>query len=825
MTRCSSAALAPALLLLAACGGDDTSSLSSLPSDLKASLSLSAASISEDPDESVATLTVTLSSAVSVDVTATMDISGTAIHGLDYELERSRIRIEAGLLMASVRVQSVLDWIEEGPETATFSLDALNGQDVEEPGTVELVLEDRPVSASSKLIRTIEGPMLGVSARTVPNEASVKIEIEIENEGSGPAPETHAETSVRSIGDSESVLHRFPDAVVPALDPRQGHTIRQELDLSVLSPSGTYVLVARVASVAGGNAPEFRTATSGFGVAASGNVEVACPSAGRTESDAEDPLFAHQWSLVNTGQPAFAAEGGVAGADVGMSGSLDAGTSGSNVRVAIVDTGLELCHPDLADNVEGEASANLARWPGASDTDPFNPDVRGDHGTSVAGIIGAVADNGLGVRGVHPHALLRGYNFLKSDQGNAEPKSLGSSTDSPDSSDVDIFNMSWGQTGNVQSAHFYGNESIYEHGVNNLRGGKGAFYVKSAGNRFHFCERMLHDLRTHLGCRGSNNDTISNLSEVVLVGALSALGKRAPYSSTGANLWVSAPAGHYGSQYPAILTTDQAGRERGYEAYRRFLGRTRGLDDHALNPHGDYVSTFNGTSAAAPHVSGAIALLVAQHPELTWSDVRYILAASAKRVDPDLPGARAAINGSVVDFRLPWTRNAAGYWFHNWYGFGAVDIDSALDLADRHPAGSLASTERTEWHVNEFDLSIPDNDGAGIRSTIYLTGLDNARKIEAVELRLSLEHDFPSDLTISLKSPSGTTSLLVPPFNDVLSGVFAVTEWHQTTNAFYGEPAAGRWQLKVSDVEDGAVGEFLGWRIRIRLGDVPPASP
>ena len=66
------------------------------------------------------------------------------------------------------------------------------------------------------------------------------------------------------------------------------------------------------------------------------------------------------------------------------------------------------------------------------------------------------------------------------------------------------------------------------------------------------------------------------------------------------------PAGEYGDRFPASISTDQQGRDRGY-----VILSNRGLaNDDALNPSGNYISTFNGTSAAAPNASGAIAVLL-----------------------------------------------------------------------------------------------------------------------------------------------------------------------------------------------------------------------
>ena len=112
--------------------------------------------------------------------------------------------------------------------------------------------------------------------------------------------------------------------------------------------------------------------------------------------------------------------------------------------------------------------------------------------------------------------------------------------------------------------------------------------------------------------------------------------------------------------------------------------------NHSLNTVCNYTSTMNGTSSAAPIVSAASALLLESNPNLTWRDVKHILASTARQVDSSLTNTEHPSNiyRSLTDFDLSghvyeqgWVTNGAGYKFHNWYGFGAIDVDAAVAMA------------------------------------------------------------------------------------------------------------------------------------------------
>ena len=704
----------------------------------------------------------------------------------------------------------------------------------------------RPLAAKDN----VAPDLLTIFGDPVIGAATVEIEVRVVNWGGRPSTPTELVVAINDEPDwSRSILWRG-EGDVPEIDPQRSYVFTFDVDLAAFAPGGDYYAIALVEEIASEHPGRFSTNLdfSGFSLDGLGSVVVRCPppASGRPSAGAADPLTGEQWHLANTGQRAFADQPGVAGEDLSMTRALQGQASGRGVRVAVVDTGLEVCHPDLAANVETAASHNfnVRDWVGASSGDPFLPSSMGDHGTSVAGIVAAAANNGVGGRGVAPTAMLRGYNFLAAtDQASAWLDSLGASTFSPNSAEVDIFNLSFGSLGYEGNPDPDQEVALLRNGVTNLRGGRGALYVKAGGNGFGSCRSIPRTVNEEIGCNSSNSDPTNNLPYVIVIGGHNASGQRASYSSAGANLWISAPSGEYGVDFPAIITTDQVGLFRGYD---NLAPRGLALDAQA-NPYGHYISTFNGTSSAAPNASGAIALLLEAHPNLTWRDVKHILAKTARWIDPHRSAVRYGFGGAAhllqrpwddaspderaqnwygfgaapYVLQLPWVTNGAGYRFHNWYGFGALAVDEALDYAASHEPDSLGAYVETGSFAASDRTAIPDYSSAGLEQSLDVSGLPADANIEAVTLSLDVTHPFTNDLGIHLISPSGTESILNPVFNDVLANNQDL-DWQLLSNAFYGERPNGKWTLKVVDAAPEDAGWLNGWSLRFALGTHPP---
>jgi subtilisin-like proprotein convertase family protein len=170
--------------------------------------------------------------------------------------------------------------------------------------------------------------------------------------------------------------------------------------------------------------------------------------------------------------------------------------------------------------------------------------------------------------------------------------------------------------------------------------------------------------------------------------------------------------------------------------------------------------------------------------------------------------------GAPYTAELPWTINAAGYRFHNWYGFGAVDVDAAVAMATGGYA-NLPAFADTGWLTSgSITLAIPNASAVGATSAIAVPATPKNLSIEAVQISVKATHPYPGDLGIELTSPSGTKSILLNirnGFNTAnLAGMVLAS------NAFYGEGSAGTWTIKVVDGDSShGAGTLTNWRLRI----------
>ena len=562
-----------------------------------------------------------------------------------------------------------------------------------------------------------------------------------------------------------------------------------------------------------------------------------------------DPLYQYQWHLNNTGQTNFATNPGTAGQDLNVDSVIVDGITGNGVKISVGDDGLEIAHEDLIDNII-DGSWDFVN----SDNDPTQPTTCPEsgscvgHGTSVAGIIAAKGWNNIGVRGVAPNASIFGDNFLYDSSKYNESRGVNP----PGGVTADIYNMSYGikypkddddvqkATYNLPISMLYSSYRILEeafiNGTSNLRDGKGAIYVKSSGNAYNTESDSTCGDGKELSCTETSIDRNNQSPYIINVGSMNADGVKSSYSTPGSSIWVSGFGGEYGTDSsiyasdtewskaqldPAVMTVDRSscllGSSRGenrenYAGSNKFnVGGFGFSENETLNPSCNYHSQFNGTSAAAPTVSGVIALMLEANSDLTWRDVKHILVTTSDKVDAD----RTTSVGGITQYS--WVQNAAGHEYHNWYGFGRVNAAEAVNAAKNYTANSLGSYVITDLYENPIDETIPDNSGGTVTQEITKPAGSNGI-VEFVRVLINFEHSQPWSVGFRLQSPSGTIINLMQPGTNINNPGDSISGGYYFdigASGFYGESMDGTWTLEVSDYSEGTTGTLNDWGIQI----------
>lgn len=473
-----------------------------------------------------------------------------------------------------------------------------------------------------------------------------------------------------------------------------------------------------------------------------------------------DPLFQYQWHLNSSGTVVSNTKNiaTIVGNDLGILNVYHYQLGqGASTIIQVVDTGVELLHEDLlVDTLRSVNAVTGTNDPTSTNrvsSDPYAPMVVG-HGTAVAGIIAARANNGKGLRGVVPNAAIAGSNWLE-EQSLYELDRAWSNT--PDADAILVSNNSWG-TYVLKDTSF---EEIMQPAIEQLRGGKGRIFTMAAGNS-----------RESYG--NANLSYVANNRYVVTVASLNFKNEFASYSNPGSNVLVSAYGGESYFQSPTIATTLLMGKSY----YESELGTNEGAITFDEDTSKNYTFAMNGTSGATPMVSGAVALVLESCPELTWRDVKWLIAKRSKKIDPD---------------NDKWVLNAAGNSHNVNYGFGLIDADAIIQ-ACRSPYYKNLNPEKSAFvSMKSLNIFVPDTN----TSVSIPLEFSDSFTAEWVELTFDSDHTYAGDLEIRLRSPSGTWTQLITP--NELKSAWYKDGFRFSSAAFVGEKSNGVWTIEVTD--------------------------
>ena len=457
-----------------------------------------------------------------------------------------------------------------------------------------------------------------------------------------------------------------------------------------------------------------------------------------------DPLYEKQWYLHK--------ESGINVSNVWRE------YQGSGISIAVVDSGIEALHPDLADNVDMSNSfrySDSSFDPTPTEDELHDPFVDAPHGTCVAGII-AASQNDIGISGVAPKATLVGLNVFS----NAIDSSFENAMMYPN---VDISSNSWG----ADLSFGLDDDRVVLDAIRAKMQDKPIIYTFAAGNEE----------------SNSEFSSILNSRYTLVIGATTKDKKIAPYSNHGANILCVAPGGGESKNSPKIITTDIGGNIYGYDT----------KTDHfniLENNNYEYTDSFNGTSAAVPMVSGIIALMLEANIDLTYRDIKYIIAHSSKKIDEN---------------HTSWIQNSAGLHFSNYYGFGLVDAQKAVQSAKKfQPLEKEISIKK---ELTDLNISIKDNDTKGVEVTF---NIDEDISLEYAELEISTNHTYSGDLKITLTSASGTKSPLTDG-GTITKDLYM--PWRFGTLGFMDEKSKGIWRVHISDISKNDTGTLSACKL------------
>ena len=384
-----------------------------------------------------------------------------------------------------------------------------------------------------------------------------------------------------------------------------------------------------------------------------------------------DPLFPTQWPLENRDRET----GAILGPELNIREAW-AESTGEGVVIAIVDDGVDLAHTEFIDQGVDDLHFNFTNRKANG-----NPVAQNQtHGTVVAGIAVAKANNGKGIAGVSPDARFASLVVFDADDYFGTEEEIADMFQYRNDR-IAVQNHSWGSIpwGSNTSAQLdvmVLEKQAIKRAIEQGRDGKGVVMIRGAGNY-------------RAWGWSAADDGYSNDPRVLTVGAVARTGRVQSFSNMGACVLCAGLIGK------GVYSTDRMGA----------LGRNRDSSDDDREVGSYHSLEYPGNSYTLPQIAGQVALILSVNPDLTYRDVQQVFIHASRH----------------FDFADPFLQsNAAGYLFTHNTGYGVPDAGAAVRLAKRW-TNVRPLVEKS--YKQAFVTQLPDD---GLQLRVFANGKENS---------------------------------------------------------------------------------------------------
>lgn len=510
-----------------------------------------------------------------------------------------------------------------------------------------------------------------------------------------------------------------------------------------------------------------------------------------------DPKFIDQWSLKS---PADSAGGGT-----NVRGAWDITTGSAGMTIAVIDTGL-LPHADIAGNILNGSGrvvpgydfigdVAIANDGDGRDADPTDVGEQAGsgcgesdwHGTHVAGIIGALSNNGVGMTGINWVSKILPLRVLGK---------CGKGWES-DMADA----VHWAVGGEIQGVKNPNPARVLNLSLHTPESGPCSNTVQNAVNAAVAANAVVVAAAGNDSRMDVAQISPANCNGVISVAATGPYGSRTGYTSVGEKVKIAAPGGDT-DNYPGsggIVSTYNAG---------------------TTTPGADSYRSTQGTSQAAPHVSGVVSLMLAVNPALTPDQVLSKIQDTARAfpsqivigpMGPVQPCVTSLCGAGIIDARAAIVASDPAYPGNIQFAAPSVRVDEwagSVTVSVRRLGGAVGPASVSYFTANGT-ATIAGGDYTGRTGSLNWADGDSSTKTISIPIADDGVVEQLETFTVNLGSPNGASlglnsSIVVNIIERDLfpqNGEFPVG-WTKPTGAFAGWSVAndsaseGQFSLK-----------------------------